>query len=202
VKIVTIDVTDRCPLRCTHCYMPERRMADLDASTFASELRRLCDARQPTSAFWVGGEPLLRADVVRVGTALFARNAIATSGVVPIPPVDARVLVSLDGLRPEHDALRGSRAFDRALGHLSSLPARSFAISMLARTRRGLHLPRRSACAGRSPSKKSAMHVRRERRLQKLRLWHHRAASRDAPGRRSLSGDLAVALPEKRSCPA
>lgn len=82
------------------------------------------------SAFWVGGEPCLRPALLRAAMALFSRNAIATSAMVPIPDdLDSGLLISIDGFTEQHDALRGSGAFARAIGNIRQLPRQSFALS-------------------------------------------------------------------------
>lgn len=131
--IATFDLTGRCPLRCRHCYFYAAPVpdGDLDDRTYLRRLEEVRDRYGVRSAFWVGGEPLLRLPLLRRAMRLFRRNAVSTSGAVPIPDdLDSGLLVSLDGPRPIHDALRGSGAFDAALGHMGRLRAGSFALSM------------------------------------------------------------------------
>jgi hypothetical protein len=82
------------------------------------------------SAFWIGGEPLLKLNLLRRAMPFFPRNAIATSGALPIPSdLDAGLLVSIDGSKEVHDSLRGEGAFDIAMQHIKNLPAGSFALA-------------------------------------------------------------------------
>ena len=130
--IATFDLTGRCPLRCAHCYFYAAPVPgpDLDETSFLSRLRSVRDAYGIRSAFWVGGEPLVRLDLLRRAMALFPRNAVATSGTLPIPAdLGAGLLVSIDGPRQFHDALRGPGTFDRVIRHVAVLPPRSFALS-------------------------------------------------------------------------
>ncbi len=136
--IATFDLTGSCPLRCAHCYFYAAPVPgpDLDEASFLARLRSVRDAYGIRSAFWVGGEPLLRLDLLRRAMAFFPRNAVATSGTLPIPAdLGAGLLVSLDGPQSLHDALRGPGTFDRVLQHLAALPRCSFALSTVLTSR-------------------------------------------------------------------
>lgn len=131
--IATFDLTGRCALRCGHCYFfagGGETAGDLEAGAY---LRRLIDRRDRygvRSAFWVGGEPLLRVGLLRAAMGLFARNAVATSGMVSIPgDLGAGLMVSVDGPEEAHDRLRGGGSFARVMRHLAALPARGFVLS-------------------------------------------------------------------------
>lgn len=129
--IATFDLTGACPLACKHCYFfaAGAPPPDLDDRAFLEKLSALQKSRQFKSALWVGGEPLLRPSLLREAMRLFPRNAIITSGAVPIPGnLGAGLLVSLEGPKEVHDALRGQGAFETALGHLARLPAGSFGL--------------------------------------------------------------------------
>jgi MoaA/NifB/PqqE/SkfB family radical SAM enzyme len=131
--IGVFDLTSECPLRCTHCYfytdvgnIPE----DLEDDVFLARLERTRDQYGIRSAFWIGGEPLLKPELLRRAMDLFPRNAIATSGALPIPgDLDCGLLVSIDGPREAHDALRGEGAYDTAMVHMHTLPPKSFALN-------------------------------------------------------------------------
>ena len=130
--IATFDITARCPLRCAHCYFfaAPAPGPDLPEASYLERLRLVRDTYGIRSAFWVGGEPLLRLPLLRRAMSLFPRNAVATSGTLSIPTdLGAGLLVSLDGPKPLHDALRGQGTFDRVLRHVAVLPRRSFALS-------------------------------------------------------------------------
>ncbi len=127
------DLTGKCPLRCRHCYFytdVSPIPPDLEDEEFLFKLKQARDAYGIRSAFWIGGEPLLRLDLLREAMALFPRNAIATAGVLPIPAdLGAGLLVSIDGPREVHDALRGEGAFDLAMRNIAELPPQSFALA-------------------------------------------------------------------------
>lgn len=132
--IATFDITARCPSRCAHCYFyrdtDSAAQADLDDEAFLAGVGHLAERYGIRSALWIGGEPLLRLDLLRRAMARFPRNAVVTSGLVPIPSdLDAGLLVSLDGPRRLHDALRGAGSFDRVVANAQRLPPGGFALS-------------------------------------------------------------------------
>lgn len=131
--IGVFDLTSECPLRCRHCYFytnVDGIPGDLEDDVFLDRLERTRDRYGIRSAFWIGGEPLLKPELLRRAMKLFARNAVATSGALPIPgDLGAGLLVSIDGPREAHDALRGEGAYDTALVHIHTLPPKSFALN-------------------------------------------------------------------------
>ncbi|MCA9664187.1 MAG: radical SAM protein [Myxococcales bacterium] len=129
-SIATFDLTTRCPLRCRHCYVAADSLTDLDDEPYVARLTELRDEHGIRSAFWLGGEPLLRVELLRRAIRLFARNAVVTSAAVVVPAdLQAGVLVSVDGPRRSHDHLRGRGSYDRVLRNVAALPRRSFVLS-------------------------------------------------------------------------
>ena len=127
------DLTRECPLRCRHCYYYTNATpapAELHPEEFLTKLQETRDRYGIRSAFWVGGEPLLEPDLLRRAMEFFPRNAVATSGALPIPrDLDAGLLVSIEGPREAHDAVRGEGSFDTAMTHVGRLAAGSFALA-------------------------------------------------------------------------
>jgi len=121
-----VDVTDRCNLRCKHCfyYREEHDSEELDADEFLSGLRTLQGRHNIISMGWSGGEPLYRAEVVTEGAAMFRINQLFTNGTLPIPDVPGLIpFVSLDGTREFHDQVRGNSVYDRIMDNISDSPA-------------------------------------------------------------------------------
>ena len=132
---VDIDFTQKCNLRCKHCYAEAGPEAPDELTT--AELKDLVDqlAAMKTLSVTVGsgGEGMLRPDLLEVLAYVRARGMLAflvTNGLLLTPEVaqrlkDLRVVVSvsLDGATPEsHNALRGHpQAFDGALGAIRLL---------------------------------------------------------------------------------
>lgn len=131
-----VHLTDRCNLRCRHCYrdgaVPDLPLAAWEGvlDDFALFCRRRRSAGRVTFA---GGEPLLRAgDLARL--AARAREAglqvhlltngllLDREGVRRLREVGcSRVQVSLDGDRGGHEALRGPGTWDGVLAGLGVL---------------------------------------------------------------------------------
>lgn len=132
--IGVFDLTLRCPLRCEHCYMDlgRSRCKDLPEAVFLERLKRIKAEHGVRSAFWVGGEPMLRPKLLLKAMSLFERNALATSGVVSLPPEIAQragVLISVDGPADLHDGLRGSGAYERTRKQVRLLSPQRFSLS-------------------------------------------------------------------------
>ncbi|MCC6751099.1 MAG: radical SAM protein [Deltaproteobacteria bacterium] len=132
--IASFDLTGACTQQCRHCYFsalsPSQINRRLARRKFLSRLRRLIARHGTHTALWAGGEPMLRLGLLRAVLPLFARNAISTSGMHPIPTdLGAGLLVSLDGLSSEHDLLRGSGAFGNVRRHLAALSSQRYTIS-------------------------------------------------------------------------
>lgn len=118
----SIDVTARCNLRCRHCYFLEQGFDgedELDADAWEAlftSLEREAWPR-PYVAFqcsWVGGEPLLRREVIARCRRHFPFNIVVTNGTIPLPDwPDVHFFVSVDGTREAHEAIRGRGTYDR-----------------------------------------------------------------------------------------
>jgi radical SAM protein with 4Fe4S-binding SPASM domain len=131
-----LHVTDHCDLTCAHCYMTRRETTHLSQDLFARALEQfqaLCRA-MPHARHWVqitGGEPLLHPQIgdllrfarERVGTVKILTTGLSLSDefvrVIAVPCRAAQV--SLDGLPPTHDRLRGVGTFRGALAGVERL---------------------------------------------------------------------------------
>ena len=85
--MVGIDVTYRCNLNCAHCYFKHQGYrSELLAEEWVSRFQALKDEGPPLyMAGWLGGEPLLRPDVIDVGRKFFKSNVIFTNGTHVLP---------------------------------------------------------------------------------------------------------------------
>lgn len=120
-------VTDRCNLACRHCAVANLRRVDYPFATLQQDLRRL-RAQGVRILLLYGGEPLLWHDGMRTLRDVIAEArslgfgwvGVVTNGTrgVDLPEADL-VLVSLDGTREHHDAIRG-RTYDRILAAIET----------------------------------------------------------------------------------
>jgi MoaA/NifB/PqqE/SkfB family radical SAM enzyme len=74
---------------------------------------------------WMGGEPLLRPDVLLEATRFFPRNIVTTNGtkdLVDLP--DCTYVISVDGPPGYNDSIRGKGSFQKVMNTLSRVPER------------------------------------------------------------------------------
>jgi MoaA/NifB/PqqE/SkfB family radical SAM enzyme len=134
---LSVEITRECPLRCPGCYaygdahlggeVTLRALSDYRGDELVQRFVRLVDQHRPLHVSIVGGEPLVRyRELEIILPELASRNIhtqLVTSAVRPIPPAwrDLRrlqIVVSVDGLPPEHDARRSPATYDRILEHI------------------------------------------------------------------------------------
>ncbi|MFB3902606.1 MAG: radical SAM protein [Acidobacteriota bacterium] len=134
--ILSIEITSRCPLSCPGCYAYQPNHVGGTALELIAEQRGqdlvrgvldLAAKHRPMLVSIVGGEPLVR---YRELSALLPelcpkvmRVEVVTSAVRPIPTEWRRlenlvIVVSVDGLQPEHDARRKPATYERILAHI------------------------------------------------------------------------------------
>ncbi|MBN1282195.1 MAG: radical SAM protein [Proteobacteria bacterium] len=119
----SIDVTNRCNLRCRHCYYfsyDQDRGPELSVDEWLARIERMQAGRGAFfSCTWVGGEPLLRRELIERGKGLFRANRVVTNGTLPLPEwPDVEFHVSIDGTREQHDYIRGEGCYDRIMKNI------------------------------------------------------------------------------------
>src|SRR5438552_9292099 len=134
---LSIEITRECPLRCPGCYaygddhlggeLTLRQVRDFQGQELIDGVLALVDKERPLHVSIVGGEPLVRyRELCTILPALTGRGIhtqLVTSAVREIPPEWQRmrllsIVVSIDGLQPEHDARRTPATYDRILKHI------------------------------------------------------------------------------------
>jgi sulfatase maturation enzyme AslB (radical SAM superfamily) len=134
---LSIEITKECPLRCPGCYaygdehlggdVTLRGLADYKGDELVERFMALIDRHRPLHVSIVGGEPLVRyRELGQILPQLAKRDIhaqLVTSAVRPIPREWAdiprlQVVVSIDGLQPEHDVRRTPATYDRILKHI------------------------------------------------------------------------------------
>ena len=137
---LSIEVTRECPLHCPGCYaygedhlggeMTLREVRDFKGQELVDGVKALVDRHKPLHVSIVGGEPLVRCrELEQIIPALSARGIhtqLVTSAVREIPRAFATlprttIVVSIDGLQPEHDARRTPATYDRILKNIAGL---------------------------------------------------------------------------------
>jgi len=111
-------VTQRCNLRCVYCSSPLRRTRELDTAQWCKILDELAELGCQRIAF-LGGEPLLRADLTELiahGRARGMRCVLTSNGLLVPRRIDHlrgldTLVLSLDAPGPANDAVRGDGVF-------------------------------------------------------------------------------------------
>ncbi len=123
-----VNITNRCSLRCRHCFVyrdgnPNDPRREMDSATMVRKLKELQQRHQILAMLWMGGEPLLRPDVLREGTQLFARNNVTTNGTLDLIDLPRCIyVISIDGPPDLNDAIRGQGAFAKVMKTLARVP--------------------------------------------------------------------------------
>ena len=135
---LSIEITRECPLRCPGCYaygeghlggdITLRSMADYKGDELVERFMALIDSHNPLHVSIVGGEPLVRyKELGEILPRLSERGIhtqVVTSAVRPIPTAwiglrRLQIVVSIDGLQPEHDERRTPATYDRIVKHIA-----------------------------------------------------------------------------------
>lgn len=131
--IASVDVTNDCNLRCHHCYFFEHEQPD---NQTVERWRRFFDQLKAEgfpffSCSWVGGEPLLRKDLIEMGMSYFRHNMIVTNGTIEIPSwTRCHFKVSVDGIEARHNRLRGAATYQKIKRTIRSAAARGLRIGI------------------------------------------------------------------------
>jgi len=123
-----INITNKCTLRCKHCFIyrdgnPNNPRSEMDTQTMLSKISELQKRHGIQHMLWMGGEPLLRPDVLREGTKLFGSNTVTTNGTIDLIDLPhCTYVVSIDGPPKYNDAIRGKDSFNKVMNTLSRVP--------------------------------------------------------------------------------
>src|SRR5271168_2805338 len=135
---LSIEITRECPLRCPGCYAYEdahlgggvtlRELNDRKGQELVDGVLEVVDRLRPLHLSLVGGDPLVRYRELETMVPLLLDRGvhvqIVTSAFRPIPEGwgalnRLNVVVSIDGLQPEHDVRRAPATYDRILKNIS-----------------------------------------------------------------------------------
>jgi MoaA/NifB/PqqE/SkfB family radical SAM enzyme len=114
-----IDLTNRCNLKCAHCYWwKQDHPCELDDARMIALMSRLRRSGL-RAAILYGGEPTLRPAICRAAGEIFDATLVFTNGTNGFPEIEnGQWILSLDGPREVNDALRGKGVYDLAVGNL------------------------------------------------------------------------------------
>jgi MoaA/NifB/PqqE/SkfB family radical SAM enzyme len=135
---LSIEITKECPLRCPGCYAFDaahlgseiqlRELSDFKGTELVTKILAIVDAEKPLHVSFVGGDPLVRyRELDMLLPEMDARGVhtqIVTSAFRAIPQEWRRfkllnIVVSIDGLQPEHDVRRKPATYERILKNIA-----------------------------------------------------------------------------------
>jgi organic radical activating enzyme len=134
---LSIEITRECPLRCPGCYAYDdahlgggvtlRSLHDYKGQALIDGVLEVVDRMRPLHLSIVGGDPLVRYRELEIMIPqLISRGIhvqVVTSAFRPLPASWAalahlNVVVSIDGLQPEHDIRRAPATYDRIIKNI------------------------------------------------------------------------------------
>ena len=134
---MSIEITRECPLRCPGCYaygdehlgggVTLRELRDFKGQELVDRFMEIVDRHRPLHVSIVGGEPLVRYRELKTILPMLSQRGIhaqlVTSAVREIPDewrglFRLSIVVSIDGLQPEHDERRKPATYERILKHI------------------------------------------------------------------------------------
>jgi MoaA/NifB/PqqE/SkfB family radical SAM enzyme len=135
VPSLSIEITRECPLRCPGCYAYEdahlattnlRSLSDFKGQELIARVLDLVNQHDPLHLSIVGGDPLVRyreLEVLLPRLVTRTHVQLVTSAFRQIPSSWAtlpnlQVVVSVDGLQPEHDVRRKPATYERILRNI------------------------------------------------------------------------------------
>ncbi len=137
---LSIEITRECPLRCPGCYAYDpahlrsssgvtlRQLSDYKDNELVRNVLKVVDHHRPLHVSLVGGDPLVRHRELELIIPELDRRGIhvqiVTSAFRVIPAhwkqfKRLNVVVSIDGLQPEHDLRRAPATYERILKNIA-----------------------------------------------------------------------------------
>src|SRR3984957_17716483 len=136
---LSMEITRECPLRCPGCYAYEpehlgaggvnlRQLSDYKGDDLGARLLAIADRERPIPPSLVGGDPLVRYRELELLLPQLEQRGVhvqlVTSAFRPLPKAwndlsKLSLVVSIDGLQPEHDARRKPATYERILKSIS-----------------------------------------------------------------------------------
>lgn len=137
LRYLELQITDKCNLRCKHCFIGARTPHDL----LASQIRNIMgefEELQGLRVLITGGEPLMHPrfdEINEMLPAFHVRKILFTNGLMLNKQIFARlnvheVQISIDGLQEGHDALRGKGTFRAAIAAVKGALDSGFEVSV------------------------------------------------------------------------
>ena len=134
---LSIEITKECPLRCPGCYAFDdahlggatqlRQLSDFKGDELVTKVLAVIDRHKPLHVSLVGGDPLVRYRELEAllpqieNRGIHVQVVTSAFRVIPASWKEFRklnVVVSIDGLQPEHDERRKPATYERILKNI------------------------------------------------------------------------------------
>ena len=137
LRYLELQITDRCNLRCQHCYIGDSRHQGLPFERIEQVLKEFEDI-QGLRLLLSGGEPLTHPQFWKINEVLKGyafRSVLLSNGTLITKKVAQQlqvheVQISLDGMREGHESLRGKGTFKKALKAINHLQEANIRVSI------------------------------------------------------------------------
>lgn len=146
LRYLELQITDKCNLRCRHCYIATDKTKKLNSGKAFNELSvnriskilKEFEQMQGLRVLITGGEPLVHSEFREINEMLpelFVRKILFTNGIL----LDKKILkklnvneiqISIDGLEKAHNALRGQGTFKMAMQAAKAAISSGFDVSI------------------------------------------------------------------------
>jgi radical SAM protein with 4Fe4S-binding SPASM domain len=136
LRYLELQITDKCNLKCRHCYVGQSRNIEMPLDQLRSVLQEF-QAMQGLRLLITGGEPLLHSSFADFNSMLpdYAfRKILLTNGLMldkaVIRSLNAdEIQFSVDGMEHGHDAIRGEGTFRKVVDRMEVALAEGVAVS-------------------------------------------------------------------------
>ncbi len=137
LRYLELQITDKCNLRCRHCYIADKGHHELSIEQIRNILREL-EKMQGLRVLITGGEPLLHSkfdEINRMLPEFFLRKILFTNGFLLGKKILRNLNVneiqfSIDGLEDSHDAIRGKGNFRSSMDAIERALDSGFEVSV------------------------------------------------------------------------
>lgn len=137
LRYLELQITDKCNLRCKHCFVGESQNNELSLDIIKNIFDEFA-LMQGLRVMITGGEPLMHSSFSRLNKILpeypfrkilFTNGILLNKGIIEFLKVD-EIQFSIDGMEKGHDSLRGKGTFVNALQKLQLAKALGFDVSV------------------------------------------------------------------------
>jgi radical SAM protein with 4Fe4S-binding SPASM domain len=137
LRYLEFQITDRCNLRCRHCYIGDGLHQDLPLEKIFQVLREF-EEIQGLRLLISGGEPLLHPHFWRINEILREypfRSVLLSNGMLITEETAKKlrvheVQISLDGMKEGHESIRGGGTFEKTLQAIDNLQKANIRVSV------------------------------------------------------------------------